>query len=173
MDSILRSQNTYVIRIRDVSTFEIALQVARNLFQYFAADSSIVEDDQTGDGNIITVLEGPQNDALRSQSHPISLVAHALVVRDAAGNSRSYSFEEGLGTIFIRPLSLGRLELVIWGFDKTGLRNAARLLPMLTGVGQPDFVVVSKSCAWKGAGGALAMGFLDYQWKVSPASFLS
>ena len=153
--------------------FGIASQVARNLFQYFAADSRIVEDGETGDGNIITILEGPQDDAFHSESHPIDIGADVLSIRDTAGRMRSYPFEKGMGTIFLRTIPHGRLELVIWGFDKAGLRNAARLVPMLTGVGQPDFVVVSKSCTWKGAGGVLAMGFLDYQWNVSQASFLS
>lgn len=94
-------------------------------------------------------------------------------MRDAFGFRRTYQFEAGLGAAFLRPLPDERLELVIWGYDDTGLRQAARLVPMLTGVGQPDFIVVSRRCGWKGASGVLAMGLFDYAWKVSKASFLA
>lgn len=78
-----------------------------------------------------------------------------------------------MGAIFLRPLLNERLELVVWGFDQQGLRQAARLVPMLTGVGQPEFVVVSQRCAWEGAAGVLAMGSFDNFWNVSEASFVS
>ena len=81
--------------------------------------------------------------------------------------------EEGLGAIFLRPLPDERLNIVIWGVDDAGLRSAARLMPMLTGVGQPDFMIVSQACAWKGAAGIVALGFLDYRWNVSKSSYLS
>lgn len=63
--------------------------------------------------------------------------------------------------------------MVVWGFDKRGLRTAARLVPMLSGVGQPDFIVVGNESTWKGHAGIVAMGFLDYAWNVSQASYLS
>lgn len=96
-----------------------------------------------------------------------------ISIRDALGNTRLYPSDEGLGAIFLRPLPDERLNLVVWGFDDAGLRSAARLVPMLTGVGQPDFIVVSKVCAWKGAAGILALGFLDHRWNVSKTSYLS
>jgi hypothetical protein len=46
-------------------------------------------------------------------------------------------------------------------------------LPMLTGVGQPDFIIVSKRCAWEGAAGVHAMGSFDNSWGVSETSFVS
>lgn len=96
-----------------------------------------------------------------------------MIVRDASDLLRKYPFEEGLGAAFLRPLPDERLELVIWGYDDAGLRQAARLVPMLTGVGQPDFVVVSQRCRWKGADGVLAMGFFDHAWEISKASFFT
>jgi len=51
------------------------------------------------------------------------------------------------------------LELDVWGSDARGLEIAARLVPMLTGVGQPDFVIADKTMLEQGAGGVLAMGF--------------
>lgn len=81
--------------------------------------------------------------------------------------------QRGLGAILLRPLPMERLELDIWGFDSFGLRLAARLLPMLTGVGQPEFIVVSERCAWEGTGGVLAMGSFDRHWELSEMAFVS
>jgi hypothetical protein len=41
---------------------------------------------------------------------------------------------------------------------------------MLTGVGQPDFVVFGESAKWRGIEGALAMGFFDWTWEVTGSS---
>jgi hypothetical protein len=41
---------------------------------------------------------------------------------------------------------------------------------MLTGVGQPDFVVFGGSAKWRGIEGVLAMGFFDSEWKVTASS---
>lgn len=89
------------------------------------------------------------------------------------GTQKSFGFEEGIGVIFLAPCSNGGLELIIWGLDNCGLRQAARLLPMLTGVGQPEFIIVRKRCAWDGAAGVLAMGSFDKFWKVSEFSFIT
>jgi hypothetical protein len=43
---------------------------------------------------------------------------------------------------------------------------------MVTGVGQPDFVVLGESAKWKGIEGALAMGFFDSTWEVTPSSVI-
>lgn len=110
---------------------------------------------------------------LRPHSDPIGLENDAgLYLRTRGGTKTIFPFEVGMGAIFLRPLLDERLELVIWGFDKQGLRQAARLMPILTGVGQPDFVIVSKRCAWEGAAGVLAMGSFDNFWKLSEASFV-
>jgi hypothetical protein len=41
---------------------------------------------------------------------------------------------------------------------------------MMTGVGQPDFVVFGKSARWRGVEGVLAMGFFDVSWDVTASS---
>lgn len=111
---------------------------------------------------------------LRPQSDSIGLDnSRGLYIRRRAGMKTVFPFESGMGAIFLRPLLGERLELVVWGLDKQGLRLAARLIPMLTGVGQPDFVVVRKRCAWEGAAGVLAIGLFDNFWEVSEASFIS
>ena len=153
------------------------MQITRNLFQYYAADATIVEQKvRTPDefGNVIRVLFGPEPRLSPLNGYPISFEhGFGISVRDAHGRKVFYGFEKGLGAIFLRPMSAERLELVVWGFDQTGLRQAARLVPMLTGVGQADFVIVSKRCLSTGAQGVLAMGFLDHDWNVTSVAYLT
>ena len=176
LDSILRTSGRFLIRTSSKETLDTALQVSRNLFQYFAADSEIIDLDAAlafHQANIISVALGCDLPPSASWFRSVDLLAdHGLVVRKCNGQERVFQFEEGLGAIFLRPLPLGRLELVIWGYDCCGLRLAARLLPMLTGVGQPDFIIVSKRCAWEGAAGVYAMGSFDNSWGVSETSFV-
>jgi hypothetical protein len=63
--------------------------------------------------------------------------------------------------------------LVVWGVDAASLQVAARLVPMMTGVGVPDFVIADSRMLWKGIEGTLAMGFLDEKWLVSSNAILS
>lgn len=154
----------------------MCLQIARNLFQYFGADAEIIESAsayQGEVGNLIRVEKGSTISPSHLPSYPITVdQGKGICIRDARGSERLYGFEEGLGALYLSPLPHERLELKIWGFDEDGLRQAARLLPMLTGVGQPDFILVRKRCAWEGAGGVLGMGSFDSFWNVSEASFL-
>ena len=180
LESILRTRGQFLIRYLSPEVYNVALQISRNLFQYFAADTEIVQSEggaslKSHKGNLISVFIGLQWSSSTVKSHSIKLQQDGLgiTVRDLTGYLRSYQFEPGLGAIFLSPLSGQRLELVIWGYDETGLCSAARLVPMLTGVGQPDFVIVRKVSAWKGAAGVLAMGLFDHDWNVSQASFLS
>ena len=123
---------------------------------------------------MISVTLGPDSPVLGSHSNPIGLDnGGRLYIRRHGETETVFPFEVGMGVIFLRPLLDERLEVVVWGFDKQGLRQAARLMPMLTGVGQPDFIVVSKRCAWEGAAGVLALGSFDNFWRVSEASFIS
>lgn len=125
-------------------------------------------------GNVITVVLGEESPISGSQLHPLSICkGRGIALQRADGSRRLFRDQEGLGAIFLRPLHEDRLELVIWGFDELGLRQAARLFPILTGTGQPDFVVLGRSCAWEGAAGVLAMGNFNNFWKVSDASFVS
>ena len=76
------------------------------------------------------------------------------------------------GAIFIRPLPNENLELVIWGSNRKLLHQAARLAPSTTGAGQPDFVILGTNADLEGHRGTLAMGFFDYNWNISQASYL-
>ena len=178
LDSILRSRGPFKIVVPDpgTATARVALQISRNLFQYFTADTEIVSfaAPKFDGGNHIRVEVGEHLSRSTLKSHPITVEKNTgIAVRDSLGMRREYAFKEGLGAIFLRPLPNERLEMVVWGYDTNGLSHAARLVPTITGVGQPDFVVVSRKCAWKGMGGTLAMGFFDSFWNVSRASFLA
>ena len=153
------------------------MQVSRNLFQYFSADSLIVDgkDGVTAcSGNIISISIGEEGLwSSPDDNFPIQLIkSQGLRIYRPGGYETIFEFEAGLGAIFLKPLPDERLELIIWGFDELGLRLAARLLPLLTGVGQPEFNIVSNICAWEGAGGVLAMGSFDSSWNVSETSFV-
>ena len=177
LDSILRTFGRLMIRTWSADIFDIALQVSRNLFQYFAADSEIIHSNTDVDeekGNVISLALGLDFLESSPEVQPIGATKdRGLVLRKGNGQTRAYELQDGLGAIYLRPLVGGRLELVIWGYDNWGLRLASRLVPMLTGVGQPEYIVVSNACAWKGAAGVLAMGSFDNSWNLSEASFIS
>lgn len=106
------------------------------------------------------------------ESHPIHICNKGIRIRGPSGLEEVVPFEPGIGAVYLGPLEGERLELLVWGFDVDGLRSASRLMPSLTGVGQPDFVIVRKECMWLGAAGVIAMGFFDYTWNVSKGSYL-
>lgn len=152
---------------------EVALQICQNLFQYFAADCSLYPMIASGETeNIISVVLGDDLEASALDTYPLR-VEEGYFVLDTQRTRQKYQFEAGMGAIFLRPLEGERLELVVWGCDEAGLQQAARLIPMLTGVGQPDFVVVSSLCAWDGQGGVYAAGFFDHSWQISSGSYIS
>lgn len=178
MTAILRTQGPFIIRHQGKSTAHVALQVSRNLHQYFYADSNIVSGNgstqSVGDkstGNVISISIGGSWSGLHND-FPILAGEGGVSVRDHRGRTRTYEGAR-LGAAFLRPLDGERLELVIWGSDEEGLLQASRLVPTVTGVGQPDFVVLGESSRWRGVEGALALGFLDYAWGVTPSSVVS
>ncbi|WEW56329.1 hypothetical protein PRK78_001772 [Emydomyces testavorans] len=185
LDAILRTKGHLTVVSHSSASDKIALQICRNLFQYFAADCEFITANSgnllvsrarpsTGCGNLITVAIGDQLDHPEFSTFPISIRGqHLRITVPDRRTVVEYEFETGLGAIFLRPLADERLELVVWGADQEGLQEAARLVPTLTGVGQPDFVVLSTRCRWKGAGGVYAAGFFDYSWQVSFGSYLS
>ncbi|CAI6328603.1 unnamed protein product [Periconia digitata] len=181
MTAILRSQGPFTIQHQDSNgTTSIALQVSRNLYQYFHADAFIQSaaasrKTNSTTGNLITIV---LNSTLSEGVHPdfpITPSPGVISIRDGRGGKHAYgnSGAPSIGAAFLRPLEDERLELVIWGSNEDGLRQAARMVPMVTGVGQPDFVVLGAEARWKGVDGALALGFLDRQWEVTASSFLS
>ncbi|KAL8967812.1 MAG: hypothetical protein Q9183_002751 [Haloplaca sp. 2 TL-2023] len=182
---MLDTRGPFVISTSNQSV-SLAAQVSRNLFQYYGADAKIVPSDQRKaqdedqnhemrGGNKIKLLLGSVETTswTAGQTFPIVIDRHkGLLIQDARGRSLSYGFQDGLGVIFLRPLRHEQLEVVIWGSDPDGLRMAARLVPMLTGVGQPDFIVVSKDCARNGAAAVRALGYFNYLWSVSERSLI-
>lgn len=187
IDAILRTRGPFTViwhGRRSAAGDHLALQVARNLHQYFAADANIIVSDPsaaaaattnpTARGNVISLGIGSDIPTTTDDKHPIALSDASLTIRDHTGASRTYrAGDAGLAAIFLRPLDDERLELVVWGATQRGLRLAARLVPLLTGAGQPDFVVLTHAAAERGVDGALALGFFDSDWKVAASSFLA
>jgi hypothetical protein len=44
---------------------------------------------------------------------------------------------------------------------------------MVTGVGQPDFVVLGERVRWKVVEGAITLGLFDHEWAVTVLSVLT
>ncbi|KAL8789590.1 MAG: hypothetical protein Q9213_001026 [Squamulea squamosa] len=175
LDAILDTRNHFII-LTPNELLPLAVQISRNLLQYFGADAEIIGSDQpnrTIGGNKIILSLGSAGQLLSPAGQVGSIIIdqeQGLCVRGIDGHLTVYGFKKGLGAIFLRPGTDGTLELVVWGFDSLGLRLSARMVPMLTGVGQPDFVIVSRECAWKGAAGVHALGFFDNSWNIAESS---
>lgn len=175
MTAILRSRGPFIIRYPSVAnTSHVALQISRNLHQYFKADARIISSSSStvianSTGNVISLLIG--SDPGHQEGYAIRVYESGVTVQDYLGHDQHYG-EEARGVAFLRPLEEQRLELVLWGADEDGLRQAARVVPMLTGVGQPDFVVFGESAKWRGVEGVLAMGFLDSEWQITASSMI-
>jgi len=176
IDAILRTEGHFRIAHEGSETYPLALQISRNLFQYYYADSEIVSsltDKSKHAGNRITVVTGAQLPKPKISTFPIHVHSPKVSVTDSKGRTKEYSDDGGLAAIFLRPRKGQSLELVVWGSDVEAASRAARLVPSLTGVGQPDFIILSKASLWQGVQGALAMGFFDHQWKLAETSLLS
>lgn len=175
MTAILRTRGPFTIRHHGRQTAHIALQISRNFHQYFYADTEVISansSDASVGGNVITVVIGAVP-ASQHPNFPIQGGKGGLSVRDSKGIIRKYEGGARVGAAFLRPLKDERLELVVWGSDEEGLAQAARLVPTVTGVGQPDFVILGESSRWRGVEGALALGFFGYDWEVTPSSLVS
>jgi predicted esterase len=179
MDAILHTEGTFLIVEHSPTARPMTLQISRNLNQYFAADASITTAYETAldsPGNIISVAIGANLPSGLLKTHPIQILGRQITIRSnsSRGNiSYHATAEQGLAAIFLRPQPLGRLELVVWGVDEESLTVAARLVPMMTGTGQPDFIIVDRSMLWKGLEGAVALGFLDNDWEISDNAFFA
>lgn len=177
LDSILRSAGPFEVVYCSDEVLPLAVQTSRNFLQYFGADSNIVPRSMHGhsmsnNGNLITIALDMDVPPPLNPMFPINVGAGSLLLTTRYGKTISIPKKPGMGGVWLRPLPDERLELVVWGHDDTGLRQAARLIPTLTGAGQPDFVILSDEARWKGHAGALAMGFFDHNWRISPASYL-
>lgn len=156
----------------------MALDISRNLYQYFAADTEIFAGSSKPiaiDGNLI-VLGFPNETGINFpqpvSEFPIAILGNTIAITDARGRQRKYPLEPGMGLIYLHPLPDERLALIIWGTDEVGLRTAARLLPLRTGVGQPNFIVGGREMRWSGVAGVKAIGMFDSLWRVSHTSYL-
>lgn len=183
MSAILRTQGTFSIIPHSGSTHPLALQISRNLCQYFAADTEISSSYESAfspaaTGNIISLAIGtlPNHHHHSPEDFPIHITGRQIAVRTPHGRRRSYHAVDGRGlaAVFLRPVlpSTGRWELVVWGVDQASLAVAARLVPFMTGSGQPDFVILDCTMLWKGVEGVLAMGFWDGDAELSGNAFL-
>lgn len=189
MEAILRTEGEMCIRYAPGGLLSVATQASRNLYQYFGASCEIAEYSHSYCkaveglvGNVISIIQGLPLDDFQSvgwtaQGCPIAITKSGISVdgpgkHHDARSKKFYHNEPGLGAVFLVPRAKEAMELLVWGFDADGLAQAVRLIPTLTGAGQPDFVVVRKQCAWEGSAGVFALGFFDAQWRVSAASYL-
>lgn len=173
MTALLRTHGPIIVQHSDsANTSRLALQVSRNLHQYFRADTIILSNaDKVSIANVTgNVVQLALGNALTSagKDFPIQTSTSGISLRDHRG--REQRFDEASGAAWLQPLEGERVKLVLWGADDTGLAQAARLVPLLTGVGQPDFIVLSEEARWKGVEGALALGFFDSQWQITASS---
>lgn len=201
MDAILRSHGTFTVFTCSVGIKHIALQISRNLFQYFSADSLVnencgpegilsSEESRNDSGNAIVLAIGDDLPPSRNPTFPIHASRGALVLSTACAHhlfgsgtehgfqerrqyASEYTYEAGMGALFLRPLENERLELIVWGADIFGLEQAARLVPTLTGAGQSEFLVLSQNCCWKGHSGLYAAGHFNKFWQISLGSYIS
>jgi predicted esterase len=179
LDAVLRTLSTFKIQMCSAGCFEAALQVSRNLIQYFGADAEIVNVDEikqpeaAGLGNIITLGIGSAIPPSCLSNFPVQVGANGVQIRRPhLGVVKQITCQPGLGAAFLRPLPHENLELVLWACDEVGLQQAIRMVPTLTGAGQPDFVVLGNKARWQGHAGVLAMGFFDYAWQISQGSYV-
>ena len=181
INAILRTRSELQVQYEPDSSLPVAVQISRNLYQYYGANCNVVPKNHAplADGNVISVVIG-KGDLQKNEQvfmsnprYPIEVCDQGIKIRTRSGSERLYPDHSGLGAIFLVPRTEERLHLVVWGGDLKGAQQAARLAPTLTGVGQPDFVILGHDCPWQGAGGVLAMGFLEHDWTISESAYIS
>ncbi|KAF8544465.1 hypothetical protein BDD12DRAFT_872710 [Trichophaea hybrida] len=175
LDAFLASEGEFSIVIPSRSEgykMAVALDISRNLYQYFAADTDINNELHETEGNVVLVGSPPSGIRCGVEEFPISISETYVEISDVLRKTKRHKVEAGMGAIFICPLLRERLMLVLWGADEVGLRAASRLLPLRTGVGQPNFVLVGRESSWSGVCGAKALGMFDSKWRVSRASYI-
>lgn len=174
LDSSLRATGPFCIESWGSDSFNLALQVSRNFLQYFGADSELSEPGKSRGnsfaGNFVILALGSTVPTAHLKTFPIEIKSGSIHL-DTLRGQKIIPIDAGMGAAFLRPRPQENLELIIWGIDKRGLQQAARMVPSLTGAGQPDFVIFRDEARWKGIAGVMAMGFLDYRWQISQASY--
>jgi hypothetical protein len=176
MDAIFRTQNTLQIISHSQKTRHTALQISRNFCQYLGADTEVLEAGTKPPkqySNIVRVVVSSNPPASHLRDFAVQVDSSSSISIRTSGGQMRYPSSTGMGAIFLRPLPAGAVELVVWGHDADGLDVASRLVPMLPGVGQPDFVVADRRMLLEGAGGVLAMGSFDHLWNVTENSYFT
>ncbi|KAF3941239.1 hypothetical protein ABW19_dt0207500 [Dactylella cylindrospora] len=183
LQAILNSKGLFTIVYQNSASLRSeyqhkALEISRNLFQYYSADTRILPtgEYQTGTkGNLVLIGHLDKSyfpEELRTR-FPISQSENGdIMFRLRGGESITYPPQPGLGLIFLFPLPKNNaVGVLVWGSDADGLRKAARLFPIRTGVSQPDFILLGPESGWKGAAGALALGTFDSDWQITEGSY--
>ncbi|KAK0248653.1 hypothetical protein LTS09_016212 [Friedmanniomyces endolithicus] len=176
LDAIMGTRGAFQVIYLSPAAQQVALQVSRNLCQYFGADTKITDDyneaKAANGSNLITIAIG--TDLPSTPESPITFSNSRLEIHDHySPYPHIYASKNHLAAVWLRPLPDERLELIVWGADAEGLGIAARLVPLMTGTGQPDFVVADQTMLWKGLEGTLALGYFDVWWKVSRGSYFT
>ncbi|TKA63624.1 hypothetical protein B0A55_11180 [Friedmanniomyces simplex] len=177
LDAILGTRGAFHITHLSPAAQHVALQVSRNLCQYFGADTTIIDDyheaKAANGSNLITIAIG--TDLPATPDSAITFLDSRLEIKDEHYYSglHAYPATNHLAAVWLRSLPDERLELVVWGADEEGLEIAARLVPLMTGTGQPDFVLADQTMLWKGLEGTLALGYFDVWWEVSKNSYFT
>lgn len=177
-DAILRSKGHFRIVFHGPETFPIALQISRNLYQYFSADSELLDGQQhlskeDFPGNTITIATGSNLPPYRLGEFPLQITNDSQVLVRPPGHFSNLKRlnHNDVAAVFLRPSQSEALEQVVWGSTLEDLAWAARLTPFMTGIGQPDFVILSRESRWKGIEGT-SLGFFDAGWEISRSSVL-
>ncbi|KAF3902043.1 hypothetical protein AA313_de0207966 [Arthrobotrys entomopaga] len=165
--SILFRNNTALSRHYN----QKALEISRNLYQYYSADTRIGTIDdlkQIKDGNIV-VLGRFDNSFLPEElksTFPVSQTESGDIdIQLQNGETITYKNRPGLGMVFLFPTGNDRVGILIWGSNDDAVRRASRLLPIRTGTSQPDFIILGPESGWSGAAGALALAMFDSHWQ--------
>jgi hypothetical protein len=172
----------FQIRFSGNKVHQIALDISRSFQQYYGADTVIHEglsEDAAAwsKGIGYTVTIGMNRcfglaPCLSDPWFPIQLTDEGHIkVRDADGFwVQPGNRQVELGAIFLRP-SVHGMEIVVWAKSYKMLQQTARLIPMQTGTGQPEFILVREDSAWRGLDGTY-LGFFDPWWNVTKSSVL-
>lgn len=185
LQAIFNTRDTFTILFDSSSSagpdfMEKALEISNNLFQYYSADTEIIDTANFQGkvpGNLIVLgrIDPKYISPNFAGKFPLKQAADgSIIISLRTGVDRTektYSQRPGIGIITTFPAENGRLGIFLWGSDADGLRRATRLFPIRTGVGQPDLIVVGPESGWKGAAGALALGMFDSEWQLTESSY--
>jgi hypothetical protein len=171
----------FQIKYHHESLFKLAVQISRNFYQYYGLDTKIVQDESGMHTKLyqISIQVGYKDKTgrpgdVKSANFPIEIspVTGRLRIRDRHGHwVRPGGSSVKLGAIYLRPSEDYKAELVIWGESAAMAEQAARLVPMMTGTGQPHFIIVREDAAWRGVDGTY-LGFFDISWNATESSVL-